>query len=70
MLEQAMMTQHTKLLKLTVDFIALLSTDAQNEFRAFSRRRMVGHSSKSHSPQIRKQLAKKVRDMLHLKRIA
>ncbi len=70
MLEQAMMTQHSQLLKLTVNFIALLPVDAQNEFRAFSRRRIVSQSSKNHHSQAGKQFANKMWDMLHLKRTA
>lgn len=40
MLNQAMMTQHASLLKHTVNFIAKLPHELQDEFRAFGRSRM------------------------------
>jgi hypothetical protein len=40
MLEQAMMTQHSQLLRLTVSFISQMPLDFQHAFRVFGRRRM------------------------------
>lgn len=74
MLEQAMMTQHTQLLKLTVGFISLLPINAQKEFRTFGQRRITSTGRSSHSVSqggfAKKQMANKLWDMLHLKRTA
>lgn len=52
MLNQAMMTQHTSLLKHTVSFIAQLPHEVQDEFRAFGQgriKRAVHGHSRAHS---------------------
>ena len=53
MLDQAMMTQHASLLRHTVNFIAQLPRELQDEFRAFGRRRIkhAVHGSRSHTTQ-------------------
>ena len=49
-LEQAMLTQHKELLQLTVRFIRKLPIDLQQEYQAFSRRRVSFVDSKRMSP--------------------
>jgi hypothetical protein len=52
MLDQAMMTQDASLLKHTVNFIAQLPRELQDEFRAFGRGRIkrAVHGSRTHNP--------------------
>jgi hypothetical protein len=51
MLEQAMMTQHSQLLKLTVSFISRMPLDFQRAFRVFGRRRMNFMHKQAHLEQ-------------------
>ncbi|MFT5117182.1 MAG: hypothetical protein ACI9NY_000710 [Kiritimatiellia bacterium] len=51
MLEQAMMSQNSHLLTLTVSFISLMPLDFQRAFRVFGRRRMNFMHKSSHLEQ-------------------
>ncbi|ODS23680.1 hypothetical protein AB835_07715 [Candidatus Endobugula sertula] len=75
MLEQAMLTPHKELLRITIKFISQLPTDLQKEFQSFGQRQRCSNNKPSKHRQSeadikQKPTGSKWLDVLHLKHTA